>query len=86
MSIEQQERWAKNREKGFARYVASNTISFILVISLVRAVFYFATKENVSIEGFISEQSINLVFTAIVLPFVFWFAWLYQESKYKKDY
>ncbi|HAS8107044.1 TPA: hypothetical protein I7658_22045, partial [Vibrio vulnificus] len=59
---------------------------FILVISLVRAAFYFATKENASIEGFISEQSINLVFTAIVLPFVFWFAWLYQESKYKKDY
>ncbi|HDY7507680.1 TPA: hypothetical protein RQJ64_004714 [Vibrio vulnificus] len=66
--------------------MASNTISFILVISLVRAVFYFATQENASIEGFISEQSINLVSTAIVLPFVFWFAWLYQESKYKKDY
>ncbi|KOY36138.1 hypothetical protein CRN36_05040 [Vibrio vulnificus] len=85
MNIDQQERWAKNREKGFARYVASNTISFLLIVSLVRAVFYFATQDNASIDGFISEQSMTIVFIAIVLPFVFWFTWLYQESKYKKD-
>ncbi len=85
MNIDQQERWAKNREKGFARYVASNTISFLMIVSLVRAVFYFATQDNVSIEGFISEQSMTIVFIAIALPFVFWFTWLYQESKYKKD-
>ncbi|AUJ35334.1 hypothetical protein BWZ32_11050 [Vibrio vulnificus] len=85
MNIDQQERWAKNREKGFARYVASNTISFLLIVSLVRAVFYFATQDNASIDGFISEQSMPIVFIAIVLPFVFWFTWLYQESKYKKD-
>ncbi len=85
MNIDQQERWAKNREKGFARYVASNTISFLLIVSLVRAVFYFATQDNASIEGFISEQFMTIVFIAIVLPFVFRFTWLYQESKYKKD-
>ncbi len=85
MSIDQQERWAKNREKGFARYVASNTISFLLIVSLVRAVFYFATQDNASIEGFISEQFMTIVFIAIVLSFIFWFTWLYQESKYKKD-
>ncbi|EHZ7124165.1 hypothetical protein [Vibrio vulnificus] len=85
MGTEQKERWAKNREKGFARYVASNTISIVLAISLVRVAIYFAAQENASIEGFITEKSMNLVVTAIVLPFVFWFIWLYQESKYKRD-
>ncbi|WMN89786.1 hypothetical protein NI382_16905 [Vibrio parahaemolyticus] len=85
MGTEQKERWTKIREKGFARYVASNTISIVLAISLVRVAIYFGAQENASIEGFITEQSMNLVVTAIVLPFVFWFIWLYQESKFKRD-
>ncbi len=84
MNPTQHQRWSKVRSGGFFKYVALNSISIVLGIFLVRLAIHAFSSEQVPFEAFLSAQLMNLGITALVLPFVFWGLWLYQESKYKK--
>ncbi len=84
MNQTQHQRWSKIRSGGFFKYVALNSISIVLGIFLVRLAIHAFSSEQVPFEEFLSAQLMNLGITALVLPFVLWGLWLYQESKYKK--
>ncbi len=84
MNQTQHQRWSKIRSGGFFKYVTLNTISIVLGIFLVRLLIHAFSSDKVPFEEFLSAQFMNLGITALVLPFVFWGFWLYQESKYKK--
>ncbi|MGP8305323.1 hypothetical protein [Vibrio sp. YIC-376] len=85
MNNAQFERWSKTRANGFFQYVVLNSISILLVIISVRFMVYFISNEQASIQHFASTQSFVMGFTLLVLPFLFWGAWLIQESQYKKS-
>jgi hypothetical protein len=79
------ERWSKTRAKGFFHYVALSSISILLVVISIRFIVYYISGEKVSIKDFAFTQFFEMGITALVLPFLFWGAWLFQESQYKKE-
>ncbi len=75
----------KLRRKGIRSWLSKMTISSSFCYVLSTLIVQFTPSNNESIYGFLIDHSLIYVIHTVIMFFLFWGMWLFNEAIYQKE-